>query len=182
MVDKQLFKSEKWDWETPQEFFDKVNEIFHFDCDAAATPNNTKVSDNYITPEMNSLETPWVGMNWLNPPWGKAYKKATKKSVWDWMAKALTEYYVGRAESVCLIPARPDTRWWHSTVVFAPMVCFVKGRIHFLDETGQPKAGATFPSALVMYVKEITPEMIQGLSKIGWLVKRVKIPLTVNFG
>ena len=52
--------------------------------------------------------------------------------------------------TVCLVPARTDTRWWHDWVVgYATEVRFVKGRLKF----GCSDSGAPFPSAIVVYDK-----------------------------
>lgn len=36
------YSSQRHDWETPQDFFDALNEEFGFDLDAAASDNNAK--------------------------------------------------------------------------------------------------------------------------------------------
>ena len=48
-----------------------------------------------------------------------------------------------------LIPARTDTRWWHSHIDKNPdaHVYFIKGRLKF----GDGKNPAPFPSAIVVY-------------------------------
>ena len=56
-----LFSSRSDMWETPQEFFDKLNEEFHFDLDACAVPENAKC-ENYFTPEMDGLAQNWGGV------------------------------------------------------------------------------------------------------------------------
>lgn len=38
-------------WETPQKFFDELNEEFHFTLDARATPENAKC-EKYFTEEI----------------------------------------------------------------------------------------------------------------------------------
>lgn len=40
MKNKQLFTSNKQDWETPQKLFDELNKEFSFDLDAAANDTN----------------------------------------------------------------------------------------------------------------------------------------------
>ena len=53
-----LFSSDKNYWETPQEFFDRLNEKYHFTLDAAASHNNHKV-DKYFTAEDDGLKQNW---------------------------------------------------------------------------------------------------------------------------
>lgn len=43
-MNNALFTSKTGLWETPQEFFDKLNREFDFTLDACATPENAKCS------------------------------------------------------------------------------------------------------------------------------------------
>lgn len=47
-----MFSSKTEMWETPQDFFDKLNEEFHFTLDVCAIPENTKC-ENFYTPEID---------------------------------------------------------------------------------------------------------------------------------
>ena len=42
MSDGYMNSSKTEEWETPQDFFDKLNDEFHFDLDVCATPENAK--------------------------------------------------------------------------------------------------------------------------------------------
>ena len=54
----------------------------------------------------------------------------------------------GNAEVVIgLLPARPDTLYWHRDIAGSASVLFLKGRLKFGD-AGQP---APFPSCLVVW-------------------------------
>lgn len=54
------FMSEKDDWETPQDLFDKLDEHFHFTLDAAASDSNHKLP-RYYTRETDGLLQDWGG-------------------------------------------------------------------------------------------------------------------------
>lgn len=61
MTDKQLdgmFSSATDEWATPQEFFDELNEEFHFTLDPAANKENHKC-ETFLTKEQNGLVCPW---------------------------------------------------------------------------------------------------------------------------
>lgn len=47
------------EWGTPPELFDPLNREFKFQLDACARKDNAKCAD-FITPEMDGLETSWV--------------------------------------------------------------------------------------------------------------------------
>lgn len=66
-------------WETPQAFFDKLNEEFHFERDVCALPSNAKCAE-YFTPEQDGLSQKWTGICWMNPPYGRQIGAWVKKA------------------------------------------------------------------------------------------------------
>jgi len=141
MVKKELdvmFSSKTVVWETPQNLYEELNNVFHFTTDVCALPENAKC-ENYYSPEQDGLAQDWRGdCCWMNPPYGREISK--------WMKKAYESSLDG-ATVVCLIPARTDTRWWHDYVGKAAHIEFLKGRLKF----GNSKDSAPFPSALVVF-------------------------------
>ena len=123
-------------WATPQDFFDKYNDIYKFETDVCATPENAKCA-KYYTKEQNGLEQDWTGKCWMNPPYGRDIK--------EWMKKAY-ESSLNGATVVCLVPARTDTAWWHDYSVKGNIE-FIRGRLKF----GGSKNSAPFPSAVVVF-------------------------------
>lgn len=57
---KGLFSSNTDLWATPQDFFDKLNEEFHFTLDPCALPENAKCA-KYFTPAEDGLKQNWGG-------------------------------------------------------------------------------------------------------------------------
>jgi phage N-6-adenine-methyltransferase len=123
-------------WATPQDFFDKYNDIFDFKTDVCASPENAKCTV-YYTEQMDGLAQEWKGSCWMNPPYGRAIK--------DWMRKAYESSLKG-ATVVCLVPARTDTAWWHDYAIKGDIE-FIRGRLKF----GGHKNSAPFPSAVVVF-------------------------------
>lgn len=68
------FSSKSDMWETPQDFFDKLNKEFNFDVDVCALPENAKCK-NYFTPAQDGLIQKWDGVCWMNPPYGRKIGK-----------------------------------------------------------------------------------------------------------
>lgn len=104
-----LLSSKKMDYCTPQDFFDRLNEEFHFTLDAAATDKSAKCPA-YYTPETDGLKSPWNlagGAVFCNPPYGREVGK--------WVRKAYEEAQRG-ATVVLLIPARTDTTYFHDYI------------------------------------------------------------------
>lgn len=56
-MNPSLLSSKKMDYCTPQDFFNKLDQEFHFTLDAAATPKSAKCR-RYYTPADNGLEMP----------------------------------------------------------------------------------------------------------------------------
>ncbi|WP_124728854.1 DNA N-6-adenine-methyltransferase [Staphylospora marina] len=132
-----LFSSAKCEWETPQDFFDRLNDEFGFEWDVCALPENAKCP-RYFTPEQDGLQQEWTGVCWMNPPYGNEILK--------WVRKAYESSRNG-ATVVCLLPARVDTRWWHDYVMRSAEIRFVRGRLKF----GGVDTNAPFPSAVVIF-------------------------------
>lgn len=78
-MNEVLFSSKETVWETPQDFFDKLDKEFHFDIDVAALPENAKCY-RFYTPADDGLNQPWAGNVWCNPPYGRGIS--------DWARKA----------------------------------------------------------------------------------------------
>lgn len=65
-----MFSSISNEWETPQDFFDKLNEEFKFTLDPCCTKENHKCNKFY-TIEDNGLSYGWGGRNGVckSPIW-----------------------------------------------------------------------------------------------------------------
>ena len=74
----------------------------------------------------------------MNPPYGRDVPR--------WLARALDESKRG-ATTVCLIPARTNTGWFHALCLEAAEVRFVRGRPKF----GDADHGLPLPLAVVIY-------------------------------
>lgn len=57
-MNKSLLSSKNMNWCTPQDFFDKLDEEFHFVLDAAATKETAKCKE-YYTPLEDGLKQKW---------------------------------------------------------------------------------------------------------------------------
>ena len=132
--DKNRFKSANQEWETPDSLYKKANSMFHFTRDVCASKGNSKCK-RYWSKNVSCLNKQWSGVNWMNPPY---------KSIKQFVAKAYEQRH--NAVTVCLLPARTNTRWWHDYCM--------KGEIRFIR--GRPKyKGAKYglpqPLAIVIF-------------------------------
>ena len=135
-----MFSSATDNWSTPQDFFDKLNDEFHFTLDVCADENNHKC-EHYYTKEIDGLSRPWIGTIWCNPPYGR--------KIGEWVRRAYLSSQIGSATVVMLLPARTDTRWFHDYIYNKSNteIRFIKGRLKF----GGCKNSAPFPSMVVIF-------------------------------
>ena len=135
-----MFSSATDNWSTPQDFFDKLNDEFHFTLDVCADENNHKC-EHYYTKEIDGLSRPWIGTVWCNPPYGR--------KIGEWVRRAYLSSQIGSATVVMLLPARTDTRWFHDYIYNKSNteIRFIKGRLKF----GGCKNSAPFPSMVVIF-------------------------------
>ena len=135
-----MFSSATDNWSTPQDFFDKLNDEFHFTLDVCADENNHKC-EHYYTKEIDGLSRPWIGTVWCNPPYGR--------KIGEWVRRAHFSSQIGSATVVMLLPARTDTRWFHDYIYNKSNteIRFIKGRLKF----GGCKNSAPFPSMVVIF-------------------------------
>lgn len=138
MLNIGLFTSNTDLWSTPQAFFDKYNEQYHFTLDVCATDENAKCKQ-YYTKEIDGLKQEWFGVCWMNPPYGRDIK--------HWIRKAYESSIKNNAIVVCLLPARTDTAWWHDYCMRSKSIEFIRGRLKF----GDSKNSAPFPSVVVVF-------------------------------
>lgn len=133
--------SNKDDWETPQELFNQLNDIYHFTLDPCANEINHKC-ENYYDVEKDGLSQQWSGNVFCNPPYGRNMKA--------WIKKA-SEEAKNCDVIVLLIPARTDTSYFHDYIYKKKNVSieFLRGRLKFEDK-GIAKNPCPFPSMIVV--------------------------------
>lgn len=138
------FSSKTNEWSTPQEFFNELNEEFHFTLDPCADAENAKCK-KYFTKEQDGLKQSWDGERvFCNPPYGREISK--------WVKKASEDNSLGTTV-VMLIPARTDTRYFHDYIYKKEgvEVRFLRGRLKF----GGSKNSAPFPSMVVIFDRSV---------------------------
>lgn len=135
---KTCFMHNSDEWSTPDDLFNQLDSVYHFELDATATEQNAKCR-NYFTKETDGLLQPWHGSVWCNPPYS---------NITEWVRKAVSEMQNG-VTTVMLVPARTDTKWFHTWVYDKSNISirFIKGRLKF----GGSRENAPFPSMLIMF-------------------------------
>lgn len=124
-------------WLTPLSLIRTLGE---FDLDPCGFPGHETAKRLICLPE-DGLSTEWTGRVWLNPPYGK--------NTGLWLSK-LEKHGNG----IALVFARTDTKWFHDIAASADAVCFLSGRLSFLNERFEESSNAGAPSMLLSYGRE----------------------------
>lgn len=131
-----MFSSKTPEWETPQDFYNKLDAEFKFSLDPCATKENAKCK-KFFTIEDDGLKKSWDNeIVFCNPPYGREISL--------WVRKA------SMARGGCvvlLIPARTDTAYFHDYIYQRTEIRFLRGRLKF----GNNKNSAPFPSMVIIF-------------------------------
>ena len=89
-------------------------------------------------PKFDGLSIPWKKINYCNPPYNQCK---------EWMIKCIEEFKKGNT-TICLIPCRCHTNWFHSYVLpYATTIKFVKNGVRFVGY----KRKSPFPVCIVVF-------------------------------
>lgn len=135
-MNKIVFSKKSDKWNTPIDFYNKLNNLYSFDLDPCSDNNNLKTK-NFYTEKENGLIQKWKGNVFCNPPYS---------NIKQWVKKCSEEKYNCNI-IVLLIPARTDTKYFHEYIYNQCDIEFIKGRLKF----GNSKNSAPFPSMLVFF-------------------------------
>jgi len=157
---RPLLSSARRDWNTPLNVLELVRAIDTIGLDPCgnATSLVQPTVEYRIDRGQDGLALPWTdpGLVFCNPPYGRGIGAWTKRASELWVKQGV--------ESILLVPARTDAKWWQDTIRHA-VICFWRGRLRFV---GAP-APAPFPSALLYHGHR--PHRFRELfAPVGWIV------------
>lgn len=171
---KGLMSSAKSDWQTPPELVSLVCDAFGspISLDPCTSADNPVRAFCAITKddEVDGLAEDWMrasGGGWIyvNPPYGRDIGRWTDKAV----EESVKEPDGDGGEIILLVPARTDAAWWQRCAPKADAVCFLKGRVRFVDPaTGERGGPSMFPSALI-YFGSYRKRVARYFSTVGWV-------------
>lgn len=163
-----LFSSKKDNWTTPQDFYDKLNNEFHFNLDSCADKENHKC-EKYFTIDEDGLTQDWAGYTvFCNPP----YCRQTEK----WVKKAFEESQKPDTKVVMLLPCRPDVKWFHDYCLPYAEIRYIKGRLKF----GKSKNSAPFPSMICIFPKQHKTDVETNIFDIEELYENCTVQILKN--
>jgi len=130
-------------WETPAALAKGLSDsVGGFDLDpCAATRDRRKArvkAKVLLTSDDDGLTARWRGKVFVNPPYSRGLS--------DWIRKCVLESQRD-CLVVALIPARPDTSYWHDLIAGRADIFMLRGRLKF----GDGDNSAPFPSCVVVW-------------------------------
>ena len=128
-------------WETPPEFYNKLNAEFNFNFDPCP-----------LDADFDGLIIEWKERNFINPPYSRGLKES-------FIRKALTESRKGKL-CVMLLPVSTSSKIFHEVILPNAEVRFIEGRIKFIGINTEGKKVdnkcGTFDSMVVIFNKKET--------------------------
>jgi len=151
------------EWYTPQIYIEAARKVLGgIDLDPASSDiaqKNVKAT-LYYTLADDGLECGWGGRVWLNPPYASG-------AIDKFMAK-LRLHLEGKEVSaaITLTNNATDTDWFQKAVHLTSAICFVLGRIRFLDEDCDA-TGAPLQGQILMYFGKAPRRFCQEFKQFG---------------
>jgi len=139
--------SGEYEWYTPQDYVEAARltmEKIDLDPASSETANGTIKAETYYTKEQDGLKQPWFGSVWMNPPYSQPL-------VTQFCDKLVEEYTNGTIKQACvLVNNATETKFYQNMLKNCTAVCFIKGRVKFIDKNGNSK-GAPLQGQTILY-------------------------------
>lgn len=123
------------EWYTPVQFIDAARDVMGgIDLDPASNDvsNAWIQASTFYTKDDNGLAKDWSGRVWMNPPYAQPL-------IQQFCEKVVASYVDGSVpEAIVLVNNATETRSFQFMAVECTAICFPKGRIRYLDESGKP--------------------------------------------
>lgn len=151
------------EWYTPEVFVIAARNVMGgIDTDPASSEiaNRTVGATVYYTEKTDGRSHEWHGRVWMNPPYAQPL-------IGDFCTKLVAEIDAGRVEQACvLVNNATDTAWFHDLFSRCAAVCFVRGRIKFIDIQGNA-SGSPLQGQAIVYFGGLVDEFVDSFSTFG---------------
>jgi len=152
------------EWYTPPEILDAARSTMgSIDLDPASceTAQANVRAKRYYTIEDDGLSKKWRGNVWLNPPYGK--------DVIGLFASKVVAERDRYKQAFVLVNNATETAWFSEIASVASAICFLRGRVKFLDKSGKP-ANTPVQGQAVLYIGSDVAKFCQSFDGMGLIV------------
>lgn len=153
------------EWYTPPLIIESARAVMGtIDLDPATSEfaNKNIKAEQIFTEEDDGLQQDWSGNVWMNPPYSQPL-------ISEFSDKLILE--LGNIKQACvLVNNATETNWLQNMMKYSNALCFVKGRIKYLDRTGTP-ANSPLQGQVILYFGENVKEFYNKFNAIGICMK-----------
>ena len=136
------------EWYTPPEIIESARAIMgKIDLDPATSESANEIikAEQIFTEENDGLIQQWNGNVWMNPPYSQPL-------ISEFSDKLISE--LPNINQACiLVNNATETNWLQNMMQKCDVICFLKGRIKFIDMNGNP-SGAPLQGQVILYFGE----------------------------
>jgi len=136
------------EWYTPPEYIAAARQVMgDIDLDPASSEiaNQTVQAKTFFSQEDDGLLWDWRGRVWMNPPYAS-------NLIGLFADKLANHVRFGDVTEACiLVNNATETAWFNTLLDVASCVCFIRGRVKFVDVDGNP-SGAPLQGQVVLYI------------------------------
>ena len=151
------------EWYTPQVYIEAAREVMgSIDTDPASSDIANKIvkATTYFAIQDDGRMKQWVGNIWLNPPYAQPF-------VAEFCELLVEKYKDKEIQQACvLVNNATETMFYQNMLNACSAVCFIKGRVKFIDENGV-ESGAPLQGQTVLYFGLNKDKFSQYFSQFG---------------
>lgn len=143
------------EWWTPRHIFEALDLAFDLDPCGPVGGVPWIPAERTFAIEDDGLAQEWAGRVWLNPPYGRE-------------TPAWIDRLIDHGDGIALVFARVDAAWGQRALYAADAVCFIRGRLSFVDGHAVQRKGhnAANSSMLLAFGSECARAVVS--SGLGW--------------
>jgi len=135
------------EWYTPAKYIEAARQVMGcIDLDPASSDKANEIvkAARYYTVNNDGRRQPWRGNVWMNPPYAQPL-------IAEFCDLLLQKYQSGEVGQACvLVNNATETLFYQDMLKTCEAVCFIKGRVKFLDEQGMD-SGAPLQGQTILY-------------------------------
>jgi ParB family chromosome partitioning protein len=151
------------EWYTPPEIIEAARKTMGgIDCDPASSKvaNKTVKAKSFFTVDDNGISRKWDGRVWMNPPFSQPEVSQFSDAVAE-------KFESGEIKQACVLTNNAtETIWAQRLMEVASAICFPRARVRFLDQDGNPRAGA-LQGQMIVYLGGKIESFRVAFEKIG---------------